>query len=162
MDGFGRRTITILKMWTEVDGWTDGRKSVRGGLLQIIITNRSTILLVSMSCKAFNFYHWSNKVIPLEELLTGQQLKFIQGPFFSLTREFSIVNSRYLETFERSGQTNGQKNEWPIFMANGHLAIHHYQDSISGEWPWPFTWNRIWFWRMASHYKIRIFWYKEI
>ena len=62
----------------------------------------------------------------------------------------------------RSGQTNGQKNEWPIFMANGHLAIHYYQDFISDEWSWPFTWNRIWFWRMASHYKIRIFWYKEI
>ena len=28
-----------------------------------------------------------------------------------------------------------KKKEWPIFMANGHLAIHHYQDSISGEWP---------------------------
>ena len=57
----------------------------------------------------------------------------------------------------RSGQTNGQKNEWPFFMANGHLAIHHNQDSISGEWPWPFTVNRILFWRMASQYKIRIF-----
>ena len=46
----------------------------------------------------------------------------------------------------RSGQTNGQKNEWPFFMANGHLAIHHNQDSISGEWPWLFTENRILWW----------------
>ena len=35
MDGFRRRTIkNIKKMWTEVDGWTDGRKSVRRGLVQ--------------------------------------------------------------------------------------------------------------------------------
>ena len=33
MDGFRRRTIKNMKMWTEVDGWTDGRKSVRGGLI---------------------------------------------------------------------------------------------------------------------------------
>ena len=32
MDGFRRRTIKNIKMWSEVDGWTDGRKSVRGGL----------------------------------------------------------------------------------------------------------------------------------
>ena len=31
VDGFGRRTIKNLKMWTEVGGWTDGR-SVHGGL----------------------------------------------------------------------------------------------------------------------------------
>ena len=36
MDGFGRRTIKILKMWTKVDGWTDGQKSVRGGLICIL------------------------------------------------------------------------------------------------------------------------------
>ena len=36
MDGFGRRTIKILKMWTKVDGWTDGQKSVRGGLKGMI------------------------------------------------------------------------------------------------------------------------------
>ena len=35
MDGFGRRTIKNLKMRMEVDGWTDGRKSVRGGLLHV-------------------------------------------------------------------------------------------------------------------------------
>ena len=35
MDGFGRRTIKNLKMWTEVDGWTDGRKFVPGGLSRI-------------------------------------------------------------------------------------------------------------------------------
>ena len=34
MDGFGQRTIKNIKMWTEVDGWTDGRKSVRGGLVK--------------------------------------------------------------------------------------------------------------------------------
>ena len=51
MDGGGRRTKTDrspnerirttdhenIKMWTEVDGWTDGRKSVRGGLIQTIL-----------------------------------------------------------------------------------------------------------------------------
>ena len=34
MDGFGQRTIKNIKIWTEVDGWTDGRKSVRGGLVK--------------------------------------------------------------------------------------------------------------------------------
>ena len=34
MDGFGQRTIKNIKMWTEVDGWTDGRKYVRGGLVK--------------------------------------------------------------------------------------------------------------------------------
>ena len=34
MDGFGQRTIKNNKMWTEVDGLTDGRKSVRGGLVE--------------------------------------------------------------------------------------------------------------------------------
>jgi len=34
MDGFGQRTIKNIKMWSEVDGWTDGRKSVRGGLVK--------------------------------------------------------------------------------------------------------------------------------
>ena len=34
MDGFRRRIIKNLKMWTEVDGWTDGRKSFRGGLIR--------------------------------------------------------------------------------------------------------------------------------
>ena len=29
MDGFRRRTIKNIEVWTEVDGWTDGRKSVR-------------------------------------------------------------------------------------------------------------------------------------
>ena len=33
-DGFGQRTIKNIKMWTEVDGWTDGRKSVPGGLVK--------------------------------------------------------------------------------------------------------------------------------
>ena len=32
MDGFRRRTIKNFKIWTEVDGWTDGRTFVRGGL----------------------------------------------------------------------------------------------------------------------------------
>ena len=32
MDEFGRWTIKNIKMWTEVDGWKDGRKSVRRGL----------------------------------------------------------------------------------------------------------------------------------
>ena len=63
---------------------------------------------------------------------------------------------------KRGSPDSVRANEWPIFMANGHLAIHHFQDSIYGEWPWPFTWKTIWFWRMASHYKIRIFLYKEI
>ena len=35
MDGFGRLTIRNIKMWMEVDGWTDGRKHVRGGLVEI-------------------------------------------------------------------------------------------------------------------------------
>ena len=34
MDGFRRRTVKNIKMWTEMDGWTDGRKSVRRGLVQ--------------------------------------------------------------------------------------------------------------------------------
>ena len=34
MDGFGQRTIKNIKMWTEVDGWTDRRKSVHGGLVK--------------------------------------------------------------------------------------------------------------------------------
>ena len=34
MDGFGQRTIKNIKMWSEVNGWTDGRKSVRGGLVK--------------------------------------------------------------------------------------------------------------------------------
>ena len=29
---FRRRTIKNIKMWTEVDGWTDGQNSVRRGL----------------------------------------------------------------------------------------------------------------------------------
>ena len=28
-----------------------------------------------------------------------------------------------------------KEKRMPIFMANGHFAIHHNQDSISGEWP---------------------------
>ena len=32
MDGFRLRTIKNIIMWTEVDGWTDGRNSVRRGL----------------------------------------------------------------------------------------------------------------------------------
>ena len=35
MDGFGRLTIRNIKMWMEVDGWTDGRKPVRRGLVEI-------------------------------------------------------------------------------------------------------------------------------
>ena len=35
MDGFGRLTIRNIKMWMEVDGWTDGRNPVRGGLVEI-------------------------------------------------------------------------------------------------------------------------------
>ena len=35
MDGFGRLTIRNIKMWMEVDGWTDERKPVRGGLVEI-------------------------------------------------------------------------------------------------------------------------------
>ena len=27
MDGFRRRTVKNIKMWTKVDGWTDGRKA---------------------------------------------------------------------------------------------------------------------------------------
>ena len=46
MDGFGRRTIKNLKMWTEVDGWTDGRKSVRGGLGLSISYAAKGIILV--------------------------------------------------------------------------------------------------------------------
>ena len=34
MDGFGKRTIKNIKMSMEVDGWTDGRKSVREGLVK--------------------------------------------------------------------------------------------------------------------------------
>ena len=34
MDGGGRRTIRKIKMWTEMDGSTNGRKFVRGGLIQ--------------------------------------------------------------------------------------------------------------------------------
>ena len=34
MDGFRRRTIKNITMWTEVDGWTDGRKFVRRGLVR--------------------------------------------------------------------------------------------------------------------------------
>ena len=34
MDGIGQRTIKNIKMWMEVDGWTDGRMSVRGGLVK--------------------------------------------------------------------------------------------------------------------------------
>ena len=37
MDGFRRRTIKNIIMWTEVDGWTDGRNSVRRGLIGIKI-----------------------------------------------------------------------------------------------------------------------------
>jgi len=37
MDGFRRRTIKNIKMWTEVDGWTDGRKFVRRGLLLTLL-----------------------------------------------------------------------------------------------------------------------------
>ena len=39
MDGFGQRTIKNIEMWsphnlwTEVNEWTDGQKSVRGGLV---------------------------------------------------------------------------------------------------------------------------------
>ena len=38
IDGFGQRTIKNLKMWTEVDRWTDGRKSVPAGLGTAILT----------------------------------------------------------------------------------------------------------------------------
>ena len=31
MNGFGRQTIKNFKTWTEVNGLTDGRMSVRGG-----------------------------------------------------------------------------------------------------------------------------------
>ena len=68
-------------------------------------------------------------------------------------------NLDFMNINKRSGQTNGQKNEWPIFLANGHLkflAIHRNYDSVSGEWPRPFTETRILFWWMASQYKIRI------
>ena len=34
MDGFGKGTIKNIKMSMEVDGWTDGRKPVRGGLVK--------------------------------------------------------------------------------------------------------------------------------
>ena len=37
MDGIGRQTIKNIKIWTKVNGWTDGRKSVRRGLIQVSV-----------------------------------------------------------------------------------------------------------------------------
>ena len=64
MDGFRRRTVKNIKMWTEMDGWTGGRKSVRRGLAQIAV-----IL----------FWVHSHKII------YAQNFYFLFGIFFSFT-----------------------------------------------------------------------------
>ena len=47
MDGFRRRTFKNIKIWTEVDGWTDGRKSVRRGLALTFAKCKSNILYIT-------------------------------------------------------------------------------------------------------------------
>ena len=37
INGFRRRTIKNIKMWTEVNWWTDGQKSVRIDLVKTVI-----------------------------------------------------------------------------------------------------------------------------
>ena len=42
-----RRTITKIKMWIELDGWKNGRKSVRRGLALTFAKCKSNILYIT-------------------------------------------------------------------------------------------------------------------